>query len=189
MKKILTLAVVALAAVCGSANAENNWYVGGNVGFMHESTKSSMSNSFSILPEAGYNFNDKWAAGVQVGYTYNHDCYDKTSANLFVFNPYSRYTFYRSSNNLVQLFVDGTVGVGLGWTDYSHGSSSTAVTYQVGLKPGIALNVTKNFSLVAHVGLVGYQGANNAAKAGGAVSRGGISLDSNNLTFGLYYNF
>lgn len=191
MKKILTLAVAAIAMVFGTAQAEN-WYAGGSVGFMHEGSSNSgdhMTNQFSILPEVGYNINSHWAVGGQVGYQYTHDCTDVTSNNMFKINPYARYTFYRSSNNLVQLFVDGTVGVGLGWTDYQHGSSSTAVTYQVGLKPGIALNVTKKFSIVAHLGLAGYQGVNNAAKAGGNRARGGFSFDTDVANVGFYYNF
>ena len=65
MKKILLLAVVLFA----SLNASAQWYIGGSVGF--GSVKPSGGDSeavFSILPELGYQLNDKWSVGAKVGY-------------------------------------------------------------------------------------------------------------------------
>lgn len=191
MKKILTLAVVALAGVLG-ANAEN-WYVGGNVGFWHESGNGSeaSTNELYIQPEIGYNFNQTWAVGVGIGYDYKHYCGTKTSDNYFNFNPYARWSYFRTSNNLVQLFVDGTVGIGAGSRDVDVDGykSHTAFTWEIGLRPGVAFNLTNKFSVVAHLGFLGYQGANNTAKAMGHHNMAGLRLSSNDLTLGFYYNF
>ncbi len=185
MKKILTLAVVALASVFG-ANAEGV-YVGGS--FQHNDQEGVMTNEFTILPEIGYNFNSRWAIGTTIGYDYTHWCGRETSLHLFEFNPYARFTYFRTSNNLVQLFVDGGAGIGLGSFDYGDDDSDTAVTWNVGFRPGVAFNFTDKFSVVAHIGFLGYQGANNAAYDAGMPRKGGISFDTRDLTLGFYFNF
>lgn len=188
MKKFFALAILAVASLSASAQG---FYAGGSLGFWHDSNdKGSVTNNLTILPELGYNLNNSWAVGTTIGYDYTHLCHEGTSVNLFQFNPYVRYTYFRTDNNVLSLFLDGTVGVGAGWASYDEGEDSkTACTWQVGVKPGIAINITKHFSFVTHVGLLGYQGANNAAKDAGYSSKGGLMLNGNNLTFGFYYNF
>lgn len=192
MKKIITILCLALASL-GTTAVAGNWYIGGNVGFMHKSDRDKSTNQFSLIPEAGYNFNDTWAFGGTIGYTYLNTnpkgAATDTNLNLFQINPYARWTYFRTSNNLVQLFIDGSVGFGIGSTEYENDGTKTAVTYEIGLKPGVAFNITNHFSIVAHIGFLGYHGANNRAKDGGSVEYGGFNVDSNNLTFGLYYTF
>lgn len=187
------MAILAIASLSTSAEG---LYLGGSLGYWHDSNDNNVgatTNSLTILPEIGYNFSEKWAVGGVVGYEYTHICNYGTSVNLFQFNPYARFTYFRTSNNLLSLFLDGTVGVGAGWASYDgygdYDDSDTACVWQVGIKPGIALNITDHFSLVAHVGLLGYQGTNDAAKAAGYSNQGGLLLNGNNLTFGFYYNF
>lgn len=185
------MAILAIASL--SASAEG-LYVGGSLGYWHDSSDKNnggyTTNNLTILPEIGYNLNEKWAVGTVVGYDYTHLCNHGISVNLFQFNPYVRFTYFRTSNNFLSLFLDGTVGVGAGWASYDEGEDSkTACTWQVGVKPGIALNFTEHFSFVTHIGLLGYEGANNAAKEAGYSDKGGLMLNGNNLTFGFYYNF
>ena len=177
MKKVLFLLVVALISV--SAYAQN-LYVGGSVGFWRNSTENNTE--FSILPELGYNINNKWAVGASFGYSHEYD--NGVSLNLGKFNPYARYTFFNSGK--VNLFVDGCVDLGFGSARVNGESSDTAVTYAFGFKPGIAYNISDKFSLVAHVGMLGYQGGNDASHAD---DQGGLMLNGNNLSFGFYYNF
>lgn len=190
MKKFFAMAVLAIASL--SASAEG-FYAGGSLGFWHDSNNDGYTtNQLTILPELGYNLNQKWAVGTTVGYEYTHLCNHGVSSNLFQFNPYVRFTYFRTANNVLSLFLDGTVGIGAGWTSFDDDDDSdtkTACTWQIGIKPGIAVNITKSFSFVAHVGLLGYEGANNAAQAAGYSSKGGLMLNGNNLSFGFYYNF
>lgn len=186
MKKIFAIAAIAAATVCGTANAEG-LYVGGSLGYMHNEHKGTETNGFNILPEIGYNLNSKWAIGTTIGYEFLH-VNGGYNSNMFEFNPYARYTYFRTSNNLVQLFVDGGAGIGLGWTNVT-GDDHTSVIWNVGFRPGIALNFTEKFSMVAHVGFLGYKGANNAAYDAGYDRQGGIWFDNNDLTLGFYYNF
>lgn len=193
MKKILTLAVIAMASVFG-ANAGDG-YIGGSLGFMHSSERNDAgykvtTNEFNILPEIGYNLNSQWAIGTTIGYDYTHWCGADMSLHMFEFNPYARFSYFRSSNNLVQLFVDGGAGIGLGSFDYGDDRDThTAVTWNVGFRPGVAFNFTDSFSVVAHIGFLGYKGANNAAFDAGQPRQGGIMFDTRDLTLGFYFNF
>ncbi|MCM1369050.1 MAG: porin family protein [Candidatus Amulumruptor caecigallinarius] len=186
MKKIFTLAVVAIASVF-AANAEN-WHVGGNIGYDHEAKNGVTTNSFAIMPEIGYDLNSTWSIGTQIGYQYNHTCGVDASLNMFKFNPYVRWTFFKTDNDLVELFVDGGAGIGLGWYDHND-DSHTAVTWNIGFRPGVKVNLTEKFSVVAHIGQLGYQGANNYAYWGGQPRKGGINLNSDDLTLGFFFNF
>lgn len=187
MKKIL---LIAIAAVISFSVSAKDLYVGGQVGFWHEGDDDGSVNSLTILPEIGFNLDSHWAIAATFGYQMSH-VNDFATTHIFQINPYARYTFFRSSNNLVNLFVDGGVGVGLGWTHYKHvdDDSDTACIWNIGLQPGVAFNFTDRFSLVAHLGYLGYRGANDAAKDGGFRSQGGLLLNGNDITLGFYVNF
>lgn len=171
MKKFLLMAVVALMSL--SASAEN-LYIGGSFGYDHVKVDDEKSDEFSIAPEIGYNLNSNWAVGAALNYTWKKDSY-----NIFTINPYARYTYFRTENNLLSLFVDG--GFGIGYIKPDEGDSTT--TWSIGLKPGLALNVTEKFSFVAHVGFFGYEDFKEAGK------HTGFGFNGNNLEFGFYYNF
>ena len=132
MKKIITTVMLAVAAICSTAQA-GDFYLGGAVGFMHKSQKikpvagptyTQTTNEFSIMPELGYSFNDKWGVGGTIGYTYRNYAGQDTNFNLFSINPYARFTYFRTSNDLIALFIDGSVGFGIGSTSYD-GDSGT----------------------------------------------------------------
>ena len=132
MKKIITTVMLAVAAICSTAQA-GDFYLGGAVGFMHKSQKitplagptyTQTTNEFSIMPELGYSFNDKWGVGGTIGYTYRNLAGQDTNFNLFSINPYARFTYFRTSNDLIALFIDGSVGFGIGSTSYN-GDTST----------------------------------------------------------------
>ena len=144
MKKILAFAAMAVMALGAFAQ---DMYVGGQVGFWRNSGDNETS--FQILPEIGFNLSEKLAIGTTIGYDYSYD--DGRKLNLVVFNPYVRYTFFRNGN--VSLFCDGGVDLGFGKAKYEGESSDTAVTYGIGIKPGISYSLSDKFSLVAHVGL------------------------------------
>lgn len=167
MKKFLVMAVMAIMALGVSAQV----YVGGSLGYTHAKTDLGSDDQFTIAPEIGYNLNDSWAIGAGLNYTWVKDAY-----NQFEINPYARYTYFRT--DLVSLFVDG--GVDLGFSKPDEGD--TSVVWGIGLKPGISLNLNEKFSLVAHMGFLGYQDLKERGKVYG------IDLH-NNLSFGFYYNF
>ncbi|MFG6381903.1 MAG: porin family protein [Muribaculum sp.] len=175
MKKLFVLAVIAVMALGASAQ---NWFIGGAFGYAHSTVETEdekvKSDVFTIAPEVGYNIDETWAIGATLNYTWEKDMY-----NRFAISPYARYTFFRTDNNLVSLFVDG--GFGIGYLKPDEGDSKC--TWEIGFKPGLAVNLTEKFSLVAHVGFLGYQDLKEAGKTYG------VNLDGRNITFGFYYNF
>ncbi len=178
MKKFL---VVAIMAIMGLGAIAQDWYAGGQVGFWRNSSENETS--FSVLPEIGFNLNEKLAVGTVIGYDYNY--IDGFKRNLVVFKPYARYTLFQ--NDSLSLFADGGVDLGFGNSKMKgEKASDTAVTYGVGIKPGLAYKVASDFSLVAHVGFFGYEGGNNASRA---ADQGGLKLNLNQVEFGFYYHF
>lgn len=188
MKKFYAFALLA-ASICGTA-AAGNGYIGGSLGFEHNESKGSpATNEFRILPELGYNLNDKWAIGTTIGYDYKHFCGYDTDSHIFEFNPYARYSYFRTDNNLVQLFVDGGAGIGCGWYKVGDEDGHTSVIWNIGFRPGVAFNLTDSFSIVTHIGFLGYEGANNAAYDAGYNRRGGLMFDTRHIDLGFYFNF
>ena len=173
MKKFLLFALVLVSAVAAKAQV----YVGGELGFWHNNDEPKTT-QFTIMPEIGYNFNEKWAAGVEIGYQYNKA--GDTKINTFAINPYARYTYFKSG--IVSLFVDGGVDFAVLHNEESY------TAFGIGFKPGIALNVTENAGFVAHFGFIGYQDADDEISE--FVDKGfGLDLSSKNLSFGFFYNF
>lgn len=179
MKKLFVMAVMAIAAMSASAA---DWYTGGQITFGRttESISGTKTTQVTILPELGYNINDRVAIGSSLGINYRKQGGEEKT--VFKVNPYLRYNYFKYQR--VNLFVDGGVDVGMGKAD-----GDFAVEYGIGLRPGVTFNINDKFSLVAHVGFLGYQSGNNAAKRNGAPENWGFDLNTNNLLLGFYYNF
>ena len=179
MKKFLLMAAMAVMSLGASAQ---DWYTGGQVTFGRTTEQPSgvKSTQVTVLPEIGYNLTDNFAVGSVLGVSYRKSGGEEKT--VFKVNPYARYSYFK--NDRVSLFVDGGVDFGIG-----RAKGSTAVEYGIGLRPGISYNISQKLSLVAHVGFLGYQSGNRPAKHNGAAENWGLDLNSNNLMFGLYYNF
>lgn len=165
--------VAAVMAMTVSAQA----YVGGGVGFVSYDDGNNDVTSFKFLPEVGYSFNDEWSAGVVLGW----EGLNKGNAKTWTVNPYARYTFV--NGKMVNVFVDGSVGFA---HTYNAGHDDDQI--QVGLKPGVAVNLGDHLSFVTHIGFIGYDHTkNNTTKA--KQDAWGVDIDGNNIVFGLYYSF
>jgi len=171
MKRILLLCVVACATFCVNAQV----YVGGSVGFWSQETNSKESTTVKFLPEAGYSFNDKWAVGTVLGYVYS-EIEDYETKSL-TFAPYARFSFFQK--DMIRLFVDG----GFAFNSVKPDEGDRVNTFSTGFKPGIALDLSKNFSILAKFGFLGYQEYDDDSDGFG------LDINGNSLTFGLYYSF
>ena len=61
MKKFASLlfAIVASVSAVMTASAQDSgWWIGGRVGYWHDKAEGVSSNSFSLAPEFGYDFNN-----------------------------------------------------------------------------------------------------------------------------------
>lgn len=186
MKKFLMTLAVAVTAMSASAQV----YVGGNFGVSsHKVEGNDTKTEYSVLPEVGYNFNNSWAVGTTVGFGKGNPMNNGNEAtlrNYFTVQPYVRYTFVHSK--YVNVFTD----LGFGYAHYNHADASVPASinaWEAGFRPGVAVNLSKKLSFVAHVGLLGWQQAKYDGTDAGKTTDWGVSLNGNNLTFGLYYNF
>lgn len=182
MKKILMTLVIALSAV--TANAQ--WYLGGSVGVASiKNGNADAETVYKFVPDFGYTINDDWTVGVAVGYQkgacnlINGSFGQDTKTELLQINPYARYTVVKSK--LVNVFLDGTVGLG--------SYKDVGTEFQLGLKPGLAVNLNNKLSFVAHIGFVGFDSFSPKADGVDNSNKIGVDLNGNNLLFGLYYNF
>lgn len=178
MKKIILSLMIMFAAISASAQV----YVGGSLAWTHDDALDY--NSFKLAPEVGYNFNEKLAVAVELAYMhgkYDDDNDHKVKSNAFAIAPYVRYTFFKK--NIVRLFLDG----GLGFSTYKvkHGDSENG--FEIGFKPGIAINVTDHLAFEAKYGFLGYR--DKYALAGANASVSGLDFDTNSLSIGIKYNF
>ena len=180
MKKIMMIAAMMVAAV--SANAQV--YLGGSVGVATSSYDGNSTTVWSILPEVGYNLNEKWALGMTIGYGESRVKVKNAGTEkvkTFQVSPYDRYTFVKFDK--INLFVDGTVG-------YQHENYAGVKTntFGLGFKPGIAVNLNDKLSFVAHAGFLGYE--NSKVKGDDKSTNSfGFGINGNSLSFGVYYNF
>ena len=110
MKKIIIVLLAAAASFTAANKAsaqEKGLWIGGKLGYWHDKTEGVTTDSFSIAPEAGYDFNKRWSVGVALGYEYLK-VKDGGSANVFTASPYARYKYY--NKGILSLFLDGGVG-------------------------------------------------------------------------------
>ena len=178
MKKVfLTLALV-LTTVVASAQ----WYVGGGLGF----SKQDDQTTINIKPEAGYKLNDAWTVGAEVNLDWAKDSY--TSIGV---TPYARYTFLTAGE--FSMFAEAYVDI----TNYKPEGGDGETGFGLGVRPGVAYNLSENWTIAAKLG----EGLNFKDKNACAIadvraesktisnkSKFGLDL-TNVLSFSLYYNF
>ncbi len=64
MKKIMLSLAMALVSVCASAQV----YIGGTAGISSNKIGDGDSKTaYTLMPEIGYQFNNKWEAGLEIG--------------------------------------------------------------------------------------------------------------------------
>lgn len=154
-------------------------YLGGEVGLWRnwEANKTD----FKLAPEVGYNLSEKWAIGLEFAYEHNYN--SGVAVNGVGIAPYGRFTYAKLGP--VKLFLDG----GFGFATYKIKDADDSFNaWEVGIKPGLSVTLTKNLSFITHVGFLGYRDADD--ELSDAVNTGfGFDVSGSSLTFGLYYNF
>lgn len=202
MKKYLIMALTAMLLGGAAASAKTaqtaskgkadapatKQYIGGSFSLWYEAGQNGSSGAFTaaIVPTYGWSFNKSWGIGVAAGYERTFT--DGATVNSAVLRPYVRWTYLNTSR--FHLFLDGGFSLITGSVSTSGGGSSNGtLVFKFGVTPGLMFDMTENFSLVAHVGFVGVQAANDNARAAGYSRGGGVQLTPNTLDFGLIYNF
>ena len=169
-----------------SANAQV--YVGGglSIGGQKWDKGGKEVTTYKLIPEIGYNLNDK----VGVGMAFGWQGATRSNAKAFSANPYVRYTFFRSGK--VSVFLDGTIGYTYIYNTpvIEDVACDNASQIFIGVKPGVAFSMSDHFSLVAHIGTLGW-GQTKLDWDGYSrkLSEWEIGVDGNNIALSLYYNF
>lgn len=176
MKKTL---LILFALVTATVAAQAQVYIGGEVAFWHNDSEDATT--FKMVPEVGYNFNEKIAAGAQLGYV--HVGFDEIDCNGFLLAPYLRYSFYE--NKIVRLFFDA----GIGFSSVKIEDESGVNGIELGLKPGIALKLNSNFSFVAKCGFLGYRDDYAIGLGSGTEDGYGFKMGTEDLSIGFHYEF
>ncbi len=192
MKKLMMAAALAVASL--SANAQV--YLGGGINFgtskpAHaEGYDPESTTSIGLRPEIGYKLDDQISFGIGLGY--NHSKTGDYKTDNFSIEPYLRYTFARWNN--VSFFGEA----GFGYThsennvdlDDNHTLTKDKVnTWYIGVRPGIAVDLTKNFTLLTKIGWLGYKSSKPDVDHYKASSDFGLNLSGENIQFSLLYNF
>lgn len=184
MKKIITLALLALSAL--SAHAQ--FWVGGSMTVNRSKEDNSTAESidrtttfaFKLMPEVGYHLTDKVALAISAGYmhTYMHDVnddvpYDGTqSSDNYYLTPYVRYYF---NNGRLRLFTNGEIP----FSSDDHGTN-----IGLALRPGVEFEVCPRMGLLCYVGALSYNHSSH-----GNYSRNTFDFRlSDQIYLGVYFN-
>lgn len=187
MKKVLLMVVVMFASMAASAQV----YVGGSIGFgsVKPVGGGDSETTYKIVPEIGYNINEQFAIGVALGYRKGTCTLGKSeyggdvTTEVFGINPYARYAPIEWEP--VKVFFDGGISF--------ESLKDIGTNFAVGIRPGVAVTLSEQISFVAHFGFLGFETLSPSGKlkdAGYTKSGSAFGLDiSNNIDFGLYFNF
>lgn len=170
MKKI----VLALALVGGTLASNAQVYLGGKLGLW--GTKD-VKTEVTLAPEIGYKLSNNTAIGTSISYTLDDPKGDKNNSSVFEFNPYLRYTACRVG--AVSFIVDGALG--FNWASQENVSGSK-FGWSVGVRPGLSVDLNRNWNFVASFGELGYRKRNE-------VEEYGYRFSTTDVNLGFYYNF
>lgn len=187
-KQLLTL--VAVCAIAMTANAQTEKgdnLLGGSIGFSYDkreplhvgnSTSSSNSKSFSIMPRFGHFLGRNFALGLQLGYSgYRFNSESRyipsngstefsnstTKSNSFNVIPYVRY--YVDIVDKFKFFGQGNLGIALGKSEYisTYSVNNTIQTqkykdtnYMASINPGFAFFPAKKWAIEFSFPLISY---------------------------------
>ena len=174
MKKIMMIAVLAVAALSANAQA----YVGGGVSFDWSKSKADgakATTTFEIAPEIGYNLTDTWAVGMQLGLK-STKAGDADALTSFYVKPYARYTFAKVDK--VSFFVDGGVG-------YETFGKDKGNAFGVGVRPGVNFNVAQGINVQTKLGYLGYQTYSEKSEN---CNKFGLGVNGNDFELGIYFD-
>lgn len=194
MKKLFLSLIVAVCSLAASAQA----YVGGQVGLWRNTDANHTS--FNLAPELGYKLSNQWDLGLSIGFA--HDYNKGLKLNGFEVDPYVRYTVAKAGP--VSFFIDGGFGFATAKAKKGDRKSDSYNMWQIGIKPGVKVSLSKKVDFIASMGFLGYRDNDDVKVTGigdlddfvedaipSVYGEKGFGFDfkTSNLKFGLIYNF
>ncbi|MBC8052845.1 MAG: porin family protein [Sphingobacteriaceae bacterium] len=170
MKKILLLAVFAVAAFTVSAQTEKGKIMlGGSISA--GTSKSDVSGaksatSFSIMPKAGYFLANNIAAGLGLGYGYDKDGTGKDET--ISISPFGR--DYISLSDQFKFFAELSVPLQFGTSKNAAGDKiAESTSIGAALAPGFAFFPTKKIGIEIAFGGISFQNIKTEDSAGNKI--------------------
>lgn len=194
MKKLFLSLIVAACSFAASAQV----YVGGQVGLWRNTDANHTS--FNLAPELGYKLSNQWDLGLSIGFA--HDYNKGLKLNGFEVDPYVRYTVAKAGP--VSFFLDGGFGFATAKAKKGDRKSDSYNMWQIGIKPGVKVSLSKKVDFIASMGFLGYRDNDDVKVTGidaiddifedaspSVYGEKGFGFDfsTSNLKFGLIYNF
>lgn len=179
-----------------SAQEVGKIWIGGSIAAYSAENKyggaKSSGFNFNLMPEIGYTMTENIGLGINLGYGQEKiqtatsadgilGVGGETNLQKFTIAPFVRYTYLKS--DMVGLFVDGTIG-------YTYGkdkdSDEKLNQYEIGFRPGVALNVSNKVAFTAKFGFLGYQHSKFDDGSGDEKNnKYGLDLDLSNVRLGV----
>lgn len=145
MKKVLfaALMTIAVQGVFAQVN-KGQWLVGGNAGFESHKQGEVKATQFTVSPNAGYFFIDKFAGGLRVDLS-SIKYKGADASSQFLIAPFLRYYFLEAAQKL-NIFADASYGFGSVKDD---GESASQNGFAISAGPAVFLtpNTALEFAL------------------------------------------
>jgi hypothetical protein len=156
----MALAIALGVSATASAQDAGKFWMGGSIGLTttYHQSRGSASN-YKFLPEIGYMVNDKIGVGVYAGFLRQEIDLEglviTSTVESTVFSAFIRSTLLKG--NIGGIFVDGGIEYAQATGKNVNENEATITGLAIGVRPGVALNVSKNIQLTTRFGLFGYQ--------------------------------
>lgn len=144
MKKLL-LALMLITATMVNAQ-KNSVLLGGNIGFSSDKDGESKVENFEFSPKVGYQFAEKWTAGVE-GSIMNVKTTGEDKTEKYKIGGFVRYS--TPFSNLFSFYMD--LGAG-----YQNTSLNNAKGVYASIDPGLFINMKNGFGLNFSIGGINY---------------------------------
>jgi len=160
MKKLLLIAVIAVASLKASAQTEQgNILLGGTLNYTtskSDADGAESSESFTILPNIGYFILNNVAIGTGVGYSHTKFT-NGAKQGTFIVSPFAR-CYQSLGSEQFKFFGQLSVPLAFGNSENSNGDDTgSSTSIGVALSPGFAFFPTKRFGIEFAFSGISYQ--------------------------------
>lgn len=130
------------------------FFAGGAFTFWNNTKDKKLT--LDLCPEIGYLFNENWGAGMLLGYEFERQgsSFTMVREHALKISPFVRYYYlHRMPFNL---YVDSGIGFNYSCVR-SQEQKENLCGFEVGLRPGVCVDLTKGLCLCLRMGFIGYR--------------------------------
>lgn len=169
--------------------ATGDVFITGSVGIGSEATGDNSTNSFRVMPKAGYFINPNVALGAAVGYsksTTESPGVRDVENREFAIGVFGRYYVTPASGfsvfgELGVDYINSTIDAGI--------AEDTSNAVRVGIAPGVNYFISQHFALEATFGILSFRTDNPEADGVESTDNFNLGLNFTDINIGLIYRF